>query len=225
MDYQWSGSVHTRQYRAATAPTPSQPPFPPAIPPSLIPGRRSLSATGTVTNRLLYSGPDHPSVVSAAITPVADGTQFYSLNPSRYLDMQPPPPPLPLPQSLLPQSVVPPLPPKTPFKVSPMASPTLPAKPPPPLVPSHLLSFDPQCPGPRPSHPLRCHTLHHPLNMCHLCYRQSLWRHVLLRYNQMSRPERIPASSREGHQILMILPNRPCLLQTRLQGVHLDSFP
>lgn len=135
MDYQWSGSVHTRQYRAATAPTPSQPPFPPAIPPSLIPGRRSLSATGTVTNRLLYSGPDHPSVVSAAITPVADGTQFYSLNPSRYLDMQPPPPPLPLPQSLLPQSVVPPLPPKTPFKVSPMASPTLPAKPPPPLVP------------------------------------------------------------------------------------------
>jgi hypothetical protein len=147
MAYQWSaGNVSTTtQHRAATAPGPSKAP----IPPSLIPGHRhhTFSATGTntLTNGFLCFGPGtgtDPRVKTpaTAYTPGGNAQDYFSMNPSPYRDFQPPPPPLPLPQSPLPQSVVPPLPPKAPVIMSHTTTPTLPPKPPPFMSPPTFLS-------------------------------------------------------------------------------------
>ena len=140
MAYQWSGT--TRQHRAATEPTPSKASFS-AIPPSLIPGHRhhTFSATGTnkLTNVLCFgpSTSNNPRVEAPATAyiPGGDAQDGFSMNPSPYYrDFQLPPPPHLMPQSLLPQSVVPPLPPKAPFINSPTTTAILPPKPPPPLI-------------------------------------------------------------------------------------------
>src|SRR6266852_6954262 len=133
MAYQWSaGDVRTtRQHRAATEPTPSKDSIS-AIPPSLIPGHRhhhTFSATGTnsLTNGLLYFSPSagiNPTIkgpTTAYITPRGDAQDYFSMNPF-YRDFQPAPSPH-LPQSLLPQSVGPPLPPKAPVINSPTTTP------------------------------------------------------------------------------------------------------
>ncbi|KAF8505673.1 hypothetical protein F5888DRAFT_459997 [Russula emetica] len=149
MAYQLSaGDVRTtRQYRAATAPVQSKAPFS-AIPPSLIPGHRhhTFSATGTntLTNGLLSFGPSSGTTPSdkapaTAYNPGGVAQDYFSMNPSPYRDFQPPPPPLPMPQSLLPQSVVPPRPPKTPVIMSPTIAPTLPPKPPLLMPPPNFL--------------------------------------------------------------------------------------
>ncbi len=142
MAYQWSsaGEVRTtRQHRAATAPS-SQAPSE-AIPPSLIPGHRhhTFSGTSTATHGLLYFGPSTGTNASlkaptTAYTPGGDVQGYFSMNPSPNCDLRPPPPPLPMPQSLLPQSA-PPLPPKDPVVMSPISTPTLPPKPPPFMYP------------------------------------------------------------------------------------------
>lgn len=142
MAYHWSiGDVRTRQHRSATAPASSRPPFS-AIPPSLIPGHRQVSATGTVTSGLLYSTPGtgNHSMVKMPATFTSDASEYYPMNPSPYHNVQPPPPPLPLPQSLLPQHMVPPLPPPpmAPLIMSPTTTPTLPPKPPPFMPPAAL---------------------------------------------------------------------------------------
>lgn len=147
MAYQWSADnvSTTRQHRAVTAPDPYKPP----IPPSLIPGHRhhSFSATGTntLTNGFLCFGTGtgtDPRVKApaTAYTPGGDAQDYFSMNPSPYRDFQPPPPPLPLPQSPLPQSVVPPFPPKAPVIISPTTTPTLPPKPPPFMPPPNFLA-------------------------------------------------------------------------------------
>jgi hypothetical protein len=136
-----------RQYRAATAPTPSKASFS-AIPPSLIPGHRhhTFSATGTntLTNGLLCFDPStgtRTNTGATAYTLGGDTQGYFSINPSPsspYRDFQPPLPPIPMPQSLQPQSVLPPLPPKPPVIMSPITTPTLPPKPPPFMPPPNF---------------------------------------------------------------------------------------
>jgi hypothetical protein len=105
-------------HRAATAPGSK-----PAIPPILIPGHIS-TGSNTLTDELLCFSPSPGASprVNSAHTPGGDAKDYFTMNPSPCRDFQPLPSPHPLPQSLLPQSVVPPLPlPVTPPKsVSPL---------------------------------------------------------------------------------------------------------
>ena len=135
MAYQWpAGDVRTtRQHRASTEPGPSKP----AIPPCLTPGYRhhTFSAgTNTLTNALLCFGPTtlspstgtNPGVKSPATAYTSGGDCIMNPSPYRFQ---------PAPSPLLPQSIVPPLPPKAPFKMSPTIAPTLPPKLPPSIPP------------------------------------------------------------------------------------------